>query len=76
MARITIEDCLEKVDNKFILVRVAAQRSYQLMQGALPFIDNKDLNKELVLALREIAAGKVTATESEEDRSPFEPKLF
>ena len=58
MARITVEDCLEKIDNRFDLVLVAARRAHMLKKGAselLPW----DNDKPAVLALREIAAGKV-----------------
>lgn len=76
MARITITDCLDAVGNKFILVRGAAQRAYQLTQGARPFIENKDNNAEIVLALREIASGKVKILKELKEKSPFEPELF
>ncbi|HEY8369532.1 MAG TPA: DNA-directed RNA polymerase subunit omega [Thermodesulfobacteriota bacterium] len=58
MARITVEDCLEKVENRFALVLLAARRTKQLLKGAQPLIDKTD-NKAIVTALREIAAGKV-----------------
>lgn len=58
MARITVEDCLEKVSSRFELVILAAQRARQLFKGAKPLIDSD--NREVVVALREIAAGKVT----------------
>jgi DNA-directed RNA polymerase subunit omega len=58
MARVTVEDCLEKVDNRFLLVMLAAKRVKQLYKGAKPLIENKADNKNVVLALREIAAGK------------------
>jgi len=59
MARVTVEDCLEKVDNRFLLVMLASKRVKQLYKGASPLIDNKAANKNVVVALREIAAGKV-----------------
>ncbi len=58
MARITIEDCMEQVPNRFQLVQMAAIRAKQLKRGAEAFID-KDSNKEVVTALREIAMGIV-----------------
>ena len=58
MARITIEDCMEKVPNRFQLVQMAAIRAKQLKRGAVAFLD-KDTNKEVVTALREIAEGIV-----------------
>jgi len=59
MARVTVEDCLENVDNRFLLVMLAAKRVKQLYKGAKPLIENKGENKNVVLALREIAANKV-----------------
>lgn len=59
MARITVEDCLEQVDNRFTLVLVTAERTKRLMKGEGALIDDDRSNKEIVLALREIAAGKV-----------------
>ncbi len=60
MARVTVEDCLEKVDNRFLLVMLASKRVKQLYKGARPLIDNRADNKNVVLALREVAAGKAT----------------
>ena len=57
MARITVEDCLEQVPNRFQLVLLAARRAKQLLKGARPLVDTD--NKEVVAALREVAAGKV-----------------
>jgi DNA-directed RNA polymerase subunit omega len=57
MARITVEDCLEKVDNRFGLIHLAAKRVRQLRKGAEPLVVCK--NKDIVVALREIAAGEV-----------------
>jgi len=59
MARITVEDCLEKVENRFHLVRVASKRARQLMNGKEPTLE-WDNDKATVLALREIAAGNIT----------------
>ena len=64
MARITVEDCLERVENRFSLVLVAAERTKQLVKGRDPLIVNTDENKEVVTALREIAAGKFEIDES------------
>lgn len=58
MARITVEDCLDKVPNRFELVLAAVQRSKQLLKGARPLVESD--NKEIVTGLREIAAGAVT----------------
>jgi DNA-directed RNA polymerase subunit omega len=57
MARITIEDCLVKIPNRFQLTLAATYRARQLVQGHTAMVDAKD--KPPVLALREIAAGKV-----------------
>lgn len=59
MARVTVEDCLEKVDNRFMLVMMASKRVKQLYKGAQPLIDPKN-NRHIVTALREIAAGKLS----------------
>lgn len=61
MARITVEDCLEKVDNRFGLIHLSAKRVRQLRKGVEPQIVCK--NKDIVVALREIAAGKVFQAE-------------
>jgi len=57
MSRITVEDCLEKVNSRFELVMLASRRARQLFKGAKPLIDSD--NREIVVALREIASGKV-----------------
>jgi DNA-directed RNA polymerase subunit omega len=59
MARITVEDCLNEVPNRFLLTMVATKRAKQLYKGAQPLIENKSKNRNVVLALREIAAGKI-----------------
>ena len=59
MARITVEDCLQVVPNRFLLAMVAAKRTKQLYKGSQPLIENKSNNRKVVHALREIAAGKV-----------------
>lgn len=67
MARVTVEDCLEVVQNRFALVHVAARRVRQLVRGSHRLVPSK--NKDVVTALREIAAGKVQA---EPDSIPTE----
>ncbi|HVR82131.1 MAG TPA: DNA-directed RNA polymerase subunit omega [Luteimonas sp.] len=60
MARITVEDCLEVVDNRFELVMMAAKRARQLANGVEPQLDNSEnADKPTVLALREIAARRI-----------------
>lgn len=58
MARITVEDCLENVDNRFQLVLVSSKRARQIMQGAEPHVEREN-DKPTVIALREIAEGFV-----------------
>ncbi len=57
MARITVEDCMEHVDNRFLLVQMAIKRVKQFREGYEPLVPSR--NKEVVTALREIAAAKV-----------------
>jgi DNA-directed RNA polymerase subunit omega len=57
MARITVEDCLQQVNNRFALIHAAAKRVRQLRKGSEPTISSK--NKDIVVALREIAAANV-----------------
>ena len=72
MARVTIEDCLEQIPNRFGLIHLAFQRVKQLRSGVPPQIQSK--NKEVVVALREIAAGKVDIPE-ELDLNPVKKEL-
>ncbi|HET6419591.1 MAG TPA: DNA-directed RNA polymerase subunit omega [Geobacteraceae bacterium] len=60
MARVTVEDCLEKVENRFLLVMLAAKRVKQLYKGSKTLIENRADNKNVVLSLREIASGKLS----------------
>jgi DNA-directed RNA polymerase subunit omega len=57
MARITVEDCMDKVENRFELVHLAARRAKQLVKGARPLV--KSSNRDVVTSLREIAQGEV-----------------
>lgn len=59
MARVTVEDCLKNVESRFHLVHLAVRRVLQLRSGNAPLV-KAPKNKEVVVALREIAAGKVT----------------
>ena len=59
MARVTVEDCLDKVDNRFQLVLVATKRARQLSRGAQPFVEWEN-DKPTVVALREISEGHVS----------------
>lgn len=58
MARVTVEDCLENVDNRFELVRLAARRARQIAMGKDPLVEARN-DKPTVIALREIAAGLI-----------------
>ncbi len=62
MARVTVEDSLRITNNRFLLAEIVMKRAKQLIKGANSLIDNKDDNKEIVLALREVAAGKIPYT--------------
>jgi DNA-directed RNA polymerase subunit omega len=57
MARITVEDCQERVNNRFLLVQMAIKRVHQYREGYPALVDSR--NKEVVTSLREIAAGKI-----------------
>ena len=59
MARVTVEDCLEHVDNRFTLVLRATRRARQMHRGAEALLPDED-DKHTVIALREIAEGKIT----------------
>ena len=58
MARVTVEDCLEKVDNRFALVLLVSKRAKQLLKGATSQVQAKN-NKYIVSSLREVASGAV-----------------
>jgi DNA-directed RNA polymerase subunit omega len=60
MARVTVEDCLKNVDSRFSLVHLAVRRVLQLRSGVPLTMENTKGNKEVVMALREIAANKIT----------------
>ena len=66
MARITVEDCLKKVSNRFQLVHMAAKRVRQIREGS-EYLVNSPKNEDIVVALREIAASKVKVKEAEEE---------
>ena len=60
MARVSIEDCLEHLENRFALVSIASHRTRQLMAGKTPLVRTR--NKEAVTSLREIAEGLIVST--------------
>lgn len=79
MARITVEDCMEMVENRFELVHLAAQRSKQLIKGAKPLAQTT--NREIVTSLREIAEKHVyfekkESPEIKEKETPIQLSTF
>jgi DNA-directed RNA polymerase subunit omega len=64
VARITIEDCLKRVKNRFLLVNLASKRVRQIREGS-EYLVNSPKNEDIVVSLREIAAGKVTIKEDQ-----------
>lgn len=71
MARITVEDCLEKVNTRFELVHLSAKRVRQLKKGADPLVICK--NNDIVVSLREIANGNIFPTDNEDTEYLLEP---
>jgi DNA-directed RNA polymerase subunit omega len=69
VARVTVEDCLEKVNNRFALVLLVAKRSKQLMKGIQSVVQGRG-NKNVVTSLREVAAGKVYFDYDESQGTP------
>ncbi|MGD2057045.1 MAG: DNA-directed RNA polymerase subunit omega [Gammaproteobacteria bacterium] len=69
MARVTVEDCLDNVDNRFQLVLVATKRARQLANGVTPFVDWEN-DKPTIVALREIAEGLIGPSILEEQVRP------
>ncbi|MDJ0709396.1 MAG: DNA-directed RNA polymerase subunit omega [Woeseiaceae bacterium] len=75
MARITVEDCLENIDNIFEMVLVAAKRARRIAHGADPMVELEN-DKPTVIALREIADGLVTPAILEEIEQPVADELL
>ncbi|MBN2517145.1 MAG: DNA-directed RNA polymerase subunit omega [Deltaproteobacteria bacterium] len=75
MARITVEDSLKLAKNRFALVLLANQRTKQLLRGSKPLSDRKE-NREIVTALREIAAGNVTYVHPEYIARPGVDEMY
>jgi DNA-directed RNA polymerase subunit omega len=73
MARVTIEDCLDNVENMYELIHLATRRSRQLFKGSDPLIKCK--NRTVVTALREIASGKVRPLYKGLDEGPLPGEL-
>jgi DNA-directed RNA polymerase subunit omega len=70
MARVTVEDCLDKVDNRFQLVLVATKRARQLANGVLPLVEWEN-DKPTIVALREIADGLIGPSILDEPLHPI-----
>ncbi len=71
MARITIEDCLKRVKNRFLLVNMAAKRVRQIREGS-EYLVSSPKNEDIVVSLREIAAGKISIKEDKEEEKKEE----
>ena len=67
MARITIEDCLKRVKNRFLLVNMVAKRVRQIREGS-EYLVSSPKNEDIVVSMREIAAGKIAIKEEEEEK--------
>ncbi|MDL1969125.1 MAG: DNA-directed RNA polymerase subunit omega [Deltaproteobacteria bacterium] len=68
MARITIEDCLKRVSNRFLLCNMAAKRVRQVRDGS-EYLVSSAKNEDIVVSLREIAAGKIILKEEKKEES-------
>jgi DNA-directed RNA polymerase subunit omega len=66
VARITVEDCLKRVPNRFVLVNMASKRVRQIREGS-EYLVKSPKNEDIVVALREIAAGKIAIIKEEEE---------
>lgn len=76
MARITVEDCLDKVDNRFDLVMVSSKRARAIATGGKEPLVNADSDKPTVIALREIADGAITKEEIFKADVEEEPEML
>ncbi len=65
MARITVEDCLKKIPNRFVLVNMIAKRVRQIREGS-DYLVSSPKNEDVVVALREVAAGRVGSKSEDE----------
>ncbi len=74
MARVTIEDCVVNIPNRFLLVQAAIRRTRQIMEGSKPLTGRR--NREVILALREIADGKVRPVLDPSKAVPFDQGLM
>lgn len=75
MARLTVEDCLDNLDNRYDLVLLASKRARQILLGSEPMVE-EDNDKATVIALREIAEGLVTRENIDEINKPEPEEEF
>ncbi|MCP4273868.1 MAG: DNA-directed RNA polymerase subunit omega [Gammaproteobacteria bacterium] len=71
MARITIDDCMKKVDNRFLLVNIVVKRVRQIREGS-DYLVSSPKNEDIVVSLREVAAGKVISQEADLNKGATE----
>ncbi len=71
MARITIDDCMKKVDNRFLLVNIVVKRVRQIREGS-DYLVSSPKNEDIVVSLREVAAGKVISKETDLNKGATE----
>lgn len=71
MARISIEDCMKKVDNRFLLVNIVVKRVRQIREGS-DYLVSSPKNEDIVVSLREVAAGKVISKEADLNKGATE----
>ena len=71
MARISIEDCMKKVDNRFLLVNIVVKRVRQIREGS-DYLISSPKNEDIVVSLREVAAGKVISQEADLNKGATE----
>jgi DNA-directed RNA polymerase subunit omega len=74
MARITVEDCLNRVNNRFVLIHMASKRVRQLRKGSEPTVSAR--NRDVVIALREIAAGNILPIKGNENSTEYKDDFF
>ncbi|MBW1695964.1 MAG: DNA-directed RNA polymerase subunit omega [Deltaproteobacteria bacterium] len=74
MARITVEDCMKRIPNRFLLVNMAAKRVRQIREGS-EYLVSSPKNEDIVVALREIAAGKVILKKKEEKQEEKQKEI-
>jgi DNA-directed RNA polymerase subunit omega len=71
VARISIEDCMKKVDNRFLLVNIVVKRVRQIREGS-DYLVSSPKNEDIVVSLREVAAGKVISQEADLNKGATE----